>query len=89
MSKDYNDKTVYVVVSRKRALAEFSVAACLFIGMLASFQYTNYVDRNSNQAWCGIIELFNDTYREAPPPSAAGKKLEAEFKVLGAKYKCK
>lgn len=85
------DERIFVIPKRRAVLAIVTALIVLFIGMLASFQYANYVNRQSNQKWCGIIVLFDDTYKEAPPPSDAGKKFAVEFSKLrnAPDYNCR
>jgi hypothetical protein len=56
--------------------------------ILASFQYTNFVDRRSNSYWCGIATLFDDTYKKVPPPTETGKILQEEFAKIKKGYHC-
>lgn len=76
------------MIPRKAVIAIVSAYVCLFIGVIVSFQYTNYVDRRSNHHWCGIIVLFDKTYKEKPPTTDTAKILAAEFKNLRKYYSC-
>jgi hypothetical protein len=86
-----SDERIFVIPKRKAVIAIVTAFVVLFIGVIASFQYANYVNRQSNQKWCGIIVLFDDTYAESPPPSETGKKLATEFNNLrnAPDYRCK
>lgn len=88
MNSGEERRPVYVVVKRRAIATQITVWLVLFIGILASFQYSNYVDRRSNQDWCEIVTIFNDTYKEVPPPTDTGKKFQRAFHTLGDKYKC-
>lgn len=80
---------VVVVLPRKLVVA-WAISWCImFILVLLSFQYTNYVDRRSNAQWCGIVNTFNETYKKEPPSTQIGKILEAEFKTLQNFFRCK
>lgn len=79
----------YLMVKRRFVVAWLIVTLVLFLGILASFQYANWVDRKSNQQWCGIIDVFLDTYKTSPPPTEIGRLLETEFKNIREFYKCK
>lgn len=82
-------KPTYIMVPKKLVIA-LSVA---FMGMLimtlVSTQAAYFVDRRSNQRWCGIVLLFNDTYKDAPPTSDTGRKFAIEFIKLQREFKCK
>lgn len=82
-------KPTYIMVPRKLIIAWFTTTLLLFGMFIGSFQYTNYVDRRSNGAWCGVVALFDDTYREEPPTTETGKRLAAEFPNLRKTFKCK
>lgn len=76
------------MVPRKLIITWIVSTIVLILLFLTSFQYANYVDRKSNRYWCGIIELFNDTYAQEPPTSQAGKVLSNEFLRLYGKFEC-
>lgn len=78
-----------VMVPKKALISLIAAWFVLFALVVASFQYTNYVDRRSNRAWCGIVLLFNETYEKSPPPTDIGRILEAEFRHLRTDFKCK
>ena len=82
-------RPTYVMVPRKLIITWFSTTLILFIMILFSFQYANYVDRRSNGLWCGVVNLFDDTYKESPPTTDAGKSLAAEFDRIRKGFKCK
>jgi hypothetical protein len=78
-------KPKYILVRKSAAIA---ICITFLIMLIASLQYTNWVDRRSNGAWCGIVVLFNDTYKQIPPPTETGKVLQKEFIRLDDKFKC-
>jgi hypothetical protein len=80
---------VYIMVPRKLAITCVMTTLVLFIGVVASFQYTNYVDRRSNRAWCGTVELFTNTYKRTPPTTPSGQILANEFVKLHKEFDCK
>lgn len=68
------------MVPRKLIITWIVGTIVLFLGILASFQYANYIDRKSNQRWCGIVTAFTDSYKEnPPPPTPLGKKIATEM----------
>jgi hypothetical protein len=79
---------VYIMVPKKLVYTWLSTTLLLFALVGASFQYTNWVDRKSNGLWCGIVNLFNDTYQKSPPPSTAGQILANEFIRLRKGFHC-
>jgi hypothetical protein len=81
-------KPVYIMVPRKLIVTWLSTTLLMFVLIAGSYQYTNYVDRKSNGLWCGIVNLFNDTYKKSPPPSTAGQILAQEFIRLRKGFHC-
>lgn len=77
-----------VMVPRKAIISIIIAWFVLFVMVIGSYQYANFVDRRSNRHWCGIVNLFNDSYKQEPPATAAGKVLEAEFKHLKEDFGC-
>lgn len=77
------------MVPRKLIRTWVVVTVITWIGILGSYQYTNWVDRRSNGFWCGIVVLFDDTYKTSPPPTTTGQKLAAEFKTMRSNFHCK
>lgn len=82
-------KPVFLIVPRKLVITWVVSTFILFLLNIASFQYTNYVDRRSNGLWCGIINLFDDTYQKTPPPTSTGQILAREFNRIRKGYNCK
>src|SRR5215213_8187486 len=81
-------KPTYIMIPRKLVMTWLISTLCLFVLSLANFQYTNYVDRRSNGFWCGIVVLFDDTYKKTPPPTEIGRKLAKEFGRIRTGYNC-
>lgn len=91
-----NDSKVYLMVPRSLTVTFIATAICLFIGIVASFQYANYVDRKSSHELCGVVILSNDLYKALPPdPRLASNvvatinRLRAAMLQLQEDYKCK
>jgi hypothetical protein len=42
----------------------------------------------SNQQWCGIVTIFNETYKTKPSPTITGQELASEFKKLQNRFLC-
>jgi hypothetical protein len=82
------DKPHYLLVSRKAFIAFVTVFITLLIGILASFQYANYVDRKSNGQWCELVGLFNISYKEIPPTTDLGRKIAAAMLRIEEEFKC-
>lgn len=82
-------KPVYIMIPRKLIIAWITSTVVLFIMNLASFQYTNYVERKGNSLLCGIVVLFDDSYTRVPPPPGRGQILAREFHRIRVGYKCK
>ena len=81
-------KPVYLVIKRRAIIAALTVFICMFIGVIGAFQYADYVDRRSNQRWCGIVSLFNENYAESPPSTTTGKKIAVAMLHLARDFDC-
>lgn len=75
---------VFLVIPRKLIITWITINAVLFVGIIFSYQYTNYVARQL----CGVIRISNNAYDANPNPSATGKTLATEFHKLAKKYHC-
>lgn len=80
------DRPTYIMVSKRLIVTWLVVNLVQFAGILASFQYANYVDRKSNHAWCEQLSLFNQAYAENPPPSDLGRKIAAGMLRLTSEF---
>lgn len=68
--------------------AWFISFACMLIMTILSLQWANYIDKKSNQRWCGVVNLFNEAYKATPPPTDIGKKIAAEMLKLQKDFSC-
>jgi len=59
----------------------------IIMGVVA-IQYTNYVDRSSNQQWCDLVNVLDDAYRTSPPQTPIGKQLAATMAELKKRFEC-
>jgi hypothetical protein len=82
------DKPHYILVPRKAVIAVLTVFICLMCGIIASFQYANYVDRKSNGQWCELVVALNDSYSEIPPTTDLGKKIAAAIFHIKQGFEC-
>ncbi len=85
----FDHKAEYVLVSKRFVRSSIIAYLILFILVIASFQYTNYVERRSNRIWCGVVVLFDDTYKKSPPPTEVGKLLAPQFARMVDSFRCK
>lgn len=88
-------KPTYIMVSRRLMITWITTSLVLFIGVISSFQYANYVDRKSSKLLCGIINLSATTARTNPtPPTLTEEQLRtrqraiAEFGKIQKGYGC-
>lgn len=93
MSDEKKLKPTYIMVPRKLIVAWIASSTVLFIMIVSSFQYTNYVDRKSNNLLCGIINLSYTSTKIKPPPSTKEEQNLAdaaivEFDKLRKGYHC-
>lgn len=82
------NKPTYLMIPRKLIRTWVVVTIVTWIGILGSYQYTNWVDRRSNGLWCGIVVLFDDTYKKSPP-TPNRQVLADEFARLRKGFHCK
>lgn len=87
MSEERHVQT-YIMLSRKLITTWLVVTIVLFIGILTSFQYTNYVDRKSNSQLCGMVTIFYEATRASPENTEIVKRALMEFGKLQKLYKC-
>jgi hypothetical protein len=50
--------------------------------------YSNHVARESNRAWCSLIDTLDDTYRQQPPTTPTGEQVAAEVHALRLRLGC-
>lgn len=62
------------------------IAMALLTG--AAIQYSNYVDRKSNERWCGVVVTLDNSYQKTPPQTAAGQDIAREMKKLRREFRC-
>jgi hypothetical protein len=86
---EVKQKPVFILVPKRLLAAWITTTIVLFVGVLVSFQYANYVDRKSNQRWCGIVLLFNKAYKTTPPPTDIGKQIAARMAIIQKEFGCK
>jgi hypothetical protein len=78
-------KVVYITIPRKLMIAFISVDIALFVGIIASYQYTNYVSRQL----CGVITISDDFNKKNPSPLPAQQAMAKEFTRIRKSYHCK
>ncbi len=79
---------MYMMIKRKLIITWLASTIVLIIGIIASFQYTNYVLARNNKQWCTIVSLFDNSYKNEPPTSNRGENFSKEFSRLRMKFKC-
>lgn len=82
-------KPTYLMVPRKLVITWLSSTLAMVVLILALFQYINYVQRQSDQRWCGMVVMFDNNYKTSPPPSALGQNIAKEFTKLRSEFGCK
>lgn len=83
------NKPTYLMVPRKLMITWIASFICMVIMTSASIQWAYYIDKRSNQRWCGLVVLFNDAYRVNPPSTSLGKKIALEMLQLQTEFSCK
>lgn len=76
-------------VSRRTTYGAAVIFASILILAGGSVQYTAYRAHRDDQRWCAVITSVDDTYREAPPTTDAGRLQAANFHRLRIDLGCK
>lgn len=79
--------TVYAT-PRQWVITALFVAFGVMAGFFANVLYTNHVDRQSNQAWCDIINQINTRYQALDKPDPDAARFRDGIATLKAKYDC-
>jgi hypothetical protein len=83
------DRKPYYVMIRKRTIIAAIIAYVSLVALVGiSVQVSYYIDQKSNQRWCDIVSLFNESYKEIPPPTDLGKRISAAMLILAEDFKC-
>jgi hypothetical protein len=68
------------------------VLAAVMVSMLltsaAGLIYTNHVQRQSEQRWCGLVTTLDDAYRATPPQTPTGRDVAARIAALRTDLGC-
>ncbi|MFY3742116.1 MAG: hypothetical protein HMLIMOIP_002580 [Candidatus Nitrosomirales archaeon] len=78
----------FIMVPRKLIIAWITTFLVTMIGVTLSAQWANYVDRRSNQRWCGIITILDDANKSNPPKTEIQKKLATKFHEKRKEFRC-
>jgi hypothetical protein len=80
---------VIQISGKQLLIAAISVFVSLAVTASVSIFYTNSVDRQSNQAWCDIINGLHTRYEKLPPNADPyAKQFAAQIVVLKQRYAC-
>lgn len=60
-----------------------------FVAAAASMLYTNHAARESERKWCDIVVAQDDTYRQEPPMTPAGKSIAEALAKLRRDFGCR
>lgn len=83
------EKPTFIMVPRKLMIAWTASFIVMLIMTGSSIQWANYIDRRSNQRWCGLVSLFNQAYRDNPPTTILGKDIAIEMLNIQRDFSCK
>lgn len=81
MSKD---KVVYLMVPKRLIITWIITSSILFLGVVGSVGFTIY----NSQKLCGVVNLFNEAYKDTPPTTALGREIASEMAKLRKSYRC-
>lgn len=76
------DAVVYLMVPR-RLIIVWIISLVSMVGLICGATIW------SNQQWCGIIDVFETTYKETPPTTPTGRTLQQEFNQLNNRFLCR
>lgn len=76
-----------------------TITVSFLILVVAGLLYTNFVQhqsetrfqdsiRQSEQRWCAIVGLFDDTYRSNPPTTPTGRRVADLMHELRVDFRC-
>lgn len=58
------------------------------IAAVVCIVYTGVVDRESNQQWCALVVLLDDTYSRTPPTTEVGRQVAQTMHTLRNRFEC-
>lgn len=79
----------YVLISKRQLLGAV-IALFVTLGLMigVSILYTNYVDRQSNQAWCELFNGLDKRYQALQNPDPDAIEFRQQLARLKDKYDC-
>jgi hypothetical protein len=83
------DKPTYIMVPRKLVTAWVVSFITMLVMVCATIQWAYYIDKRSNQRWCGLVKLFNEEYKKEPPTNDLGKNIAREMLKIQNSFGCK
>lgn len=78
----------YALVKKSLIRVWIVSTVILIVGIIVSFQYTNYVDRRSNELLCNLVKTQNQVYINEPPPSQTGKDMAKAINTVANSDAC-
>jgi hypothetical protein len=78
-----------IVIKRKWIVAQVMFCVSMMLLAVMSIQYAAYVDRKSNQQWCGLVTAMDDEYARTPPATPTGIGIAEEIHKLRIAFECK
>jgi hypothetical protein len=79
----------YILVPKKLIIALGVMFTVMLIMTLVSTQAAYYVDRRSNQRWCGIVNLIDDANAANPPPTKEEQEFAVEIHKIREDFDCR
>lgn len=81
-------KRRYIAITQAAIYALVVVFISALVMTVVSVQYANYVDRESNTRWCGLMTTLDNAYTAQPPTTETGKTVAAEIHKLRNEFAC-
>lgn len=90
IKEDIKDgKPTYIMVPKKFVIAWFTSFVIMFLMTAASLQWASYIDRRSNQRWCGIVKLSDRASQQNPNPTPIEQEGAIELQKIQKDFDCK
>lgn len=77
------------LISRSTWYVLAVIYASMFAMVIGTALYSNYVARQSEQKWCGVLRVYHNAYRQnPPPPTQLGKDIQKQLEQQYVQFHC-
>lgn len=81
--------TIVIQISPRQlwtAVVVLLLSVLMMVGV--NILYTNFVDTQSNQVWCAVVNPLVARYKQLPNPDADAKEFLQAMSQVKRKYEC-